>query len=160
MPCQPYVQLVVYKKWADRVLYDLVAETLASLPAEDAAIMVRILDHVHAVDRIFQHHLQGLPHAWRAPQSETVPGLPALANDASEVADWYEHYVRGLSDADFEQPVDFVFTSGAPGRMRRREIILHVCLHGTYHRGNAGILLQKNGIAPARDGIPAFLAAA
>jgi hypothetical protein len=32
--------------------------------------------------------------------------------------------------------------------MRRGEIILHVCLHGTYHRGNAGIVLHKNDIAP------------
>jgi uncharacterized damage-inducible protein DinB len=53
--------------------------------------------------------------------------------------------------------VDFVFTSGAPARITRGEILLHVCLHGTYHRGNAGVLLQKSGAPPYPDGITAFL---
>jgi uncharacterized damage-inducible protein DinB len=46
---------------------------------------------------------------------------------------------------------DFVFTNGTPARMQRGEIMLHVCLHGIYHRGNADIILQKNGIA-SNDG--------
>lgn len=41
--------------------------------------------------------------------------------------------------------------------MTRGEIILHVCLHGTYHRGNAGFLLQKNGIVPNNDRMTDFL---
>jgi uncharacterized damage-inducible protein DinB len=41
--------------------------------------------------------------------------------------------------------------------MRRGEIIMHVCLHGACHRGNAGILLQKNGIAPNDDRMTDFL---
>jgi uncharacterized damage-inducible protein DinB len=65
--------------------------------------------------------------------------------------------VRGASEDDFEQPVDFVFTSGKPARMRRGEVILHVCLHGTYHRGNVGALLQLKGLTPSRDSITDFL---
>jgi uncharacterized damage-inducible protein DinB len=33
-----------------------------------------------------------------------------------------------------------------------------VCLHGTYHRGNAGALLQLRGIRPSRDSVTDFLA--
>ncbi|MHB8814672.1 MAG: DinB family protein [Steroidobacteraceae bacterium] len=54
-------------------------------------------------------------------------------------------------------PLDFVFTSGKPARMRRSDIILHVCLHGTYHRGSAGAVLQLKGIKPSRDSITDFL---
>jgi uncharacterized damage-inducible protein DinB len=39
-------------------------------------------------------------------------------------------------------------------------IILHVCLHGNYHRGNAGILLQTNGISRNDDRMTDFVAAA
>ena len=56
--------------------------------------------------------------------------------------------------------IDFTFTSGKPARMRRGEIILHVCLHGTYHRGNAGAVLQLKGLTPSRDAITDFLEAA
>jgi uncharacterized damage-inducible protein DinB len=86
-----------------------------------------------------------------------MPGFQALANSVREVDDWYASYVGSLTKEDFEQPVDFVFTSGKPARMRRGEIILHVCLHGTYHRGNAGALLQLKGIKPSRDAITDFL---
>ncbi len=41
--------------------------------------------------------------------------------------------------------------------MTRGEIILHVCMHGTCHRGNAGLLLQKNGIRPNDDRMTDFL---
>ena len=145
------------KRWADRGLYEVVQRNFARLSGEEATIMLRILDHVHTVDRIFQHHLQGVPHTFKAARSEDMPGLPALAASAREVDDWYAGYVGSLSESDFAQPVDFVFTSGKPARMRRSEILLHVCLHGTYHRGNAGIMLQLKGLLPGRDAITDYL---
>lgn len=154
---QPYSQLIDIKRWADRGLYEVIGRSFDRLTSEDAALMLRILDHIHAVDRIFQHHLQGMPHAFRAPRSEKVPEFQALANSAREVDDWYASYVGNLAASDLEQSVDFVFTSGKPARLRRSEIILHVCLHGTYHRGNAGALLQLRGLTPSPDSITDFL---
>jgi len=153
----PYAQLIDIKRWADIGLYDAVGQNFDRLSSEEAFIMLRILDHIHVVDRIFQHHLQGRPHTFQAARSEEMPPLQALAESAREVDDWYAAYVGDLSPADFEQPVDFVFTSGKPARMRRGEILLHVCLHGTYHRGNAGAVLQLKGLAPSRDSITEFL---
>jgi uncharacterized damage-inducible protein DinB len=157
MLSQPFSQLVEIKRWADRGLLDVVGRNLDRLSGEDAVIVLRILDHFHVVDRIFQHHLQGAPHRFRAPRSEKLPEFPALADSVRELDEWYAVYVRGLEDSDLDEPVDFVFTSGKPARLRRREIILHVCLHGTYHRGNAGALLQVRGIAPSPDSITDFL---
>jgi uncharacterized damage-inducible protein DinB len=89
-----------------------------------------------------------------------MPAIEALRNNVREVDDWYASYVGGLTESDLEQPVDFVFTSGKPARMRRSEIILHVCLHGTYRRGGAGAVLQLKGLTPSRDAITDFLEAA
>ena len=157
MICQTYSQLIEIKRWADRGLYDVVSRNFERLTNEDASIMLRIFDHMHAVDRIFQHHLQGLPHTFKAPRSEELPELQAIADSVREVDDWYASYVGSLAEKDFEQAVDFAFTSGKSARMRRGEIILHVCLHGTYHRGNAGAVLQLKGITPSRDSITDFL---
>jgi len=154
---QPYSQLIEIKRWADRGLYDLIGRNIDRLTTEDASFILCILDHIHAVDRIFQHHLQGVPHTFRAPRSESAPEFRALANSAREVDDWYASYVHGLVERDFGQTVDFAFTSGKRARMQRGEVILHVCLHGTYHRGNAGALLQLRGIPPNRDSITDFL---
>jgi uncharacterized damage-inducible protein DinB len=154
---QPYPQLIALKQWADRALYDVVSQNFDRLTNEDASIMLRILDHINVVDRIFQHQLQGLPHTFQAPRSAEMPELRVLADSAREVDDWYASYVGSLAENDFEESVDFIFTSGKPARMRRGEIILHVCLHGTYHRGNAGAVLQLRGITPSRDAITDFL---
>ena len=154
---QPYAQLIDIKRWADRGLCDAVSRNLGQLSGEEASIMLRILDHIHTVDRIFQHHLQGVPHGFHAPRSDVMPPFQALADGIRETDDWYAAYVGGLSDDDFEQPIDFTFTSGKPARMRRGEIILHVCLHGTYHRGNAGAVLQLKGLVPSPDAITDFL---
>jgi uncharacterized damage-inducible protein DinB len=157
MTSQPHLQLVRYKQWADRGLYDVIGQNLDRLDAQDAAILLRILDHAHVVDKIFQHHLQGLSHAFRAPRSEEMPDFFTLLNGVREVDNWYTVYVGDLPEQDFEQPIDFVFTNGTTARMWRGDIILHVCLHGTYHRGNAGIVLQKNGIVPNDDRMTDFL---
>lgn len=157
MTSLPYAQLIDVKRWADRGLYEVVGRNLKELPPEDASIMLRVLDHIHVVDRIFQHHLQGVPHAFTAARSPKMPDFETLAESVGEVDDWYASYVGGLAEQDFEQPVDFVFTSGKRARMRRGEILLHVCLHGTYHRGNAGAVLQLKGLTPSRDAITDFL---
>lgn len=152
-----YSQLIAIKQWADRGLYDVISRNFDRLNGEEASIMLRVLDHIHVVDRIFQHHLRGIPHSFKAPRSEKLPELHALASSMREVDEWYISYVGRLTEAELDQPVDFVFTSGQPARMRRSEIILHVCLHGTYHRGNAGAVLQLKGIKPSRDSITDYL---
>jgi uncharacterized damage-inducible protein DinB len=157
MTSRPYSQLMAIKQWADRGLYEVVGQNFERLTGEEATIMLRILDHIHVVDRIFQHHLRGVAHTFKAPRSEKIPQLQELERSAREVDDWYTGYVDSLTESDFEQSVDFVFTSGKRARMRRSEIILHVCLHGTYHRGNAGAVLQLKGMTPSRDAITDFL---
>ncbi|HET6971124.1 MAG TPA: DinB family protein [Phenylobacterium sp.] len=153
----PYAQLVDIKQWADRGLCDAVVRNLGQLSEQETSILLRILDHIHAVDRIFQHHLLGRPHAFKAARSEVIPSLEALVDGIGEVDGWYAAYVRDLAPEDFEAPIDFVFTSGKPARMRRGEILLHVCLHGTYHRGNAGAVLQLKGLTPSPDSITDYL---
>jgi uncharacterized damage-inducible protein DinB len=153
---QRYAQLFEIKRSASRALY----ETLSSqdrLSEVDMGLARQVLDHIQAVDRIFQHHLQGLPHDYRAARSEVIPDLDTLGRGAREVDEWYESYVAGLADQELEDVIDVVFTSGKSARMRRSEILLHVCLHGTYHRGNVGALLQLRGLTPSRDTITEFL---
>jgi uncharacterized damage-inducible protein DinB len=157
MNSHPHSTLIRYKQWADRGLHEVVGQSFDRLDTQDATILLRVLDHIHVVDRVFQHHLRGLPHPFHAPRSDVMPDIRQLSEDNSEVDDWYVSYVGNLSAGDLEQPLNFVFTSGKAARMTRGEIILHICLHGTYHRGNAGIVLQKNGIAPNDDRMTDFL---
>lgn len=157
MTSQAYSELIRYKQWADGGLLDVIAANLDTVDAPDAEILLRILDHIFVVDQIFQYHLRGLPHAFEAPRSRNLPAFHVLASGMKGMDDWYVSHVDGLADSDFDQSLDFVFTNGSPAHMRCGEILLHVCLHGTYHRGNAGVVLQKHGVAPNDDRMTDFL---
>ena len=157
MNAQPYATLVRYKQWADRGLYEVATRNIDRLDPAESSILLRILDHIHIVDRIFQHHLRGMTPPFRAPRSEQMPPIGALAQSVLEVDDWYVEHVGRLSASDLDLVLDFTYTNGTPARMTRGEIILHVCMHGTYHRGNAGLLLQKNGIQPNDDRMTDFV---
>ncbi|MGH6997386.1 MAG: DinB family protein, partial [Phenylobacterium sp.] len=106
MSHSPYAQLIAVKRWADRGLCEAVGENYGRFSEQDATILLRIFDHIHAVDRIFQHHLLGRPHTYRAASSEALPAFDVLAGAIREVDDWYAGYVDGLSPGDFDQPVD------------------------------------------------------
>jgi uncharacterized damage-inducible protein DinB len=152
-------KLIHYKKWADDGLYRVVAGHLDGLADFDKSVLLQVLDHVHAVDRIFQHHLLGKRHGYERARSREQMPFAVLAEQARELDDWYVDYVGALPEDRMDETIAFAFTNGAPARMRRGDMLLHVVLHGTYHRGNAGILLQKNGVAPNDDRLTDFLGA-
>jgi uncharacterized damage-inducible protein DinB len=157
MNSNPHSLLVRYKRWADQGLYDVITSNIGQLGDEDISNLIRVLDHIHVVDQIFRRHLEGRPNSYGAPRSKRLPELPTLKLNAAALDEWYVDYAANLHSSNVDTPLDITFTSGRAARMTRADIILHVCLHGTYHRGNAGIILQKAGIAPNDDRMIDFL---
>lgn len=159
MPAYPYDTLTRYKRWATNDLNRVVAGNLHRIGEPDMTLIRRLLDHIQTVDAIFRDNLEGRPHGQGAPRSAELPTFQALARDAAATADWYVGYADRLTPAQRDETIDFHYTNGSPGRMSRGDMLLHVATHGTYHRGNIGIILQKNGIEPNADRLTDFLAA-
>lgn len=154
----PYRTLTRYSRWATNELYNVIAENLGRIVEIDRVLVLRALDHIHVVDEIFSGNLEGRFHGHLAPKSIELPVFESLQRAARTIGTWYIEYVDRLTAPQFDEPLDFTFSNGAPGRMTRGQILLHVAAHGTYHRGNVGVLLQKNGIAPNADRMSDFLA--
>ena len=51
----------------------------------------------------------------------------------------------------------FAFTDGAPGRMSREEMLMHVITHGVGHRGQVSAVMLLNELTPAKDGLTTYL---
>ena len=158
MPAYPYDTLMRYKRWATNGLTATIAASIDRIDPLDRLLIVRLLDHIQSVDEIFGDNLEGRAHGRRAPRSFELPAFETLARKAIVTADWYVSYADTLTPAQRDETIDFTFSSGAPGRMSRGDMLLHVATHGTYHRGNIGVLLQKNGIEPNADRLTDFLA--
>lgn len=159
MPAYPYDTLMRYKRWATNGLAEVIASNLRRIADPDLVLIRRLLDHIQTVDEIFGDNLEGRAHGRRAPRSSELPAFETLARKAIVTADWYVSYADLLTPAGRDAIIDFTFSNGAPGRMSRGDMLLHVATHGTYHRGNIGVILQKNGIEPNADRLTDFLAA-
>ena len=157
MPAYPYDTLMRYKRWATNGLTATIAANLGRIEARDRVLIVRLLDHIQSVDEIFGDNLEGRPHGRRASVSFELPEFETLARKAIVTAEWYVSYADMLTRAQRDETIDFAFSNGSPGRMTRGDMLLHVATHGTYHRGNIGILLQKNGVEPNADRLTDFL---
>ena len=118
---------------------------------------IRMLNHIHVVDRIFRAHLLGEPHGYADTNTPETPELGTLHDDVAETDLWFERYVATVAEAALQQPLVFRFTDGDAGRMTREEMLFHVLTHGAYHRGNVGQMLKGIGVAPPRDLLTKFL---
>jgi len=153
--------LTRYKAWANRLTF----ETVMALPEDEAlrqratrfGNMVHTLNHVHVVDDIFRHHLEGRAHGYGARNTDHTPPLTALWKAVQEMDRWYIAYADGLGEAALAETVHFTFVGGGQGAMTREAILLHVVNHGTYHRGFVGDMLYQVPVVPPANDLTVFL---
>jgi uncharacterized damage-inducible protein DinB len=69
----------------------------------------------------------------------------------------YVDYVSALDRDRLAERIDFEFTDGAPGRMSREEMLMHVITHGIRHRGQVSAVMLLNSLPPAKDGFTTYL---
>lgn len=154
--------LLRYKQWADNAFL----ETVSHVPRDQLKAnrpivfgsLIRTLNHSCAMDYVWQCHLLGRAHGLTSRNPESCPEFDELRARQLELDDWFVEYAKGLTDCSLEQYIDFTFIGGRCGRMKRRDILLHVVNHGTYHRGHAADMLYTLGIFPPTTDLPVFLA--
>jgi uncharacterized damage-inducible protein DinB len=153
-------KLVRYKAWADELLFAEVARMPAeALVAPQPIVfgnLLRTLNHVLAMDFVWQSHLLGRPHGLTTRNPADCPPLDEIARRQAAIDRWYVDYTQTLDAAAFDEAVAFVFIGGGPGRMTRADILVHVVNHGTYHRGHVAQIMRPLQPPPVSD-YPVFL---
>ena len=144
-----------YKAKANSEILAAMRRFADASPAREIAI--RVLNHTYAVDRIFAANLTGTAHGYTSPNPGHAPSLEELSAAIKTSDQWYINYVSLLDEARLGEPIDFTFTDGLPGRMSREEILMHVTVHGEYHRGQISLIMMQNSITPPGDGFTTFL---
>jgi uncharacterized damage-inducible protein DinB len=148
-------RLFHYKAWANEEL--LCALSRLDDDPRVMGLALQALSHTHVVDRIFAAHLRRQSHAYASANLREMPTLSALAADIRNSDREYLDYVVTLDRARLSEPIDFVFTDGARGRMSREEMLMHVITHGVGHRGQISALLLLNSLPGSRDGFTTYL---
>ena len=153
--------LARYNAWADKLIHDAVA----ALPEGEAVkprqsvfkSMAHTLNHVYVIDHIFQAHLEGREHGYKARNTETHPPLPELWRQQEEIDAWYVDWSDRLTEDALQEKVAFTFVGGGEGVMTRGEILLHVVNHTTYHRGFVADFFYQVPARPPTTDLTVFL---
>lgn len=148
-------RLFRFKAWAD----DELLTALAGLGAESpiTGLAIKALNHTHVVDRIFAAHLRRKTHEYTSANPGELPTLEDLSADIRASDREYIEYVSALDQGQLAERIDFAFTDGAPGRMSREEMLMHVITHGVGHRGQISAVMLLNSTPPAKDGFTTWL---
>jgi uncharacterized damage-inducible protein DinB len=144
-----------YKAWANDELLTALAGLGGASPITGLAI--KALSHSHVVDRIFAAHMKREEHAYTSANLSEMPALEDLSADIRRSDREYIDYVAALDRDQLAERIDFAFTDGAPGRMSREEMLMHVITHGIGHRGQVSAVMILNGVAPVKDGFTTYL---
>ena len=144
-----------YKAWANDQL--LTALTRLGDDSPITPLAIKALSHTYVVDRIFAAHVRREAHAYTSANLSEMPTLEALAKDLRRSDQEYIDYVSTLDPGQRAERIDFAFTDGAPGRMSREEMLMHVVTHGTGHRGQVSAVMLLHSVAPAKDGFTTYL---
>ena len=153
--------LMRYKAWANELVFAAAAKLPeAELTAPRKIVfgsLLRTLNHVHAMDEVWRAHLEGRPHGYTTRNPDACPPLAELHEAQRAMDAWWVDYAAALSEARQEEVVSFRFIGGGPGAMTRRDILLHVANHATYHRGNVAAMMYQAGTPPPTTDLPVFL---
>jgi len=135
-------RLIAYDAWANR-------EALASLraAADPPAKAVRSLGHLVGAGRLWLARIEGSrespPAVWPA------LSLHEAADGVEELAERWRKLARGLDEAALARIVRYTNSKGEPWSSSVADILMHVVIHGGYHRGQIASELRAAGFTPA-----------
>lgn len=143
--------------WADREI--LRALEASRVPPVEA---LRELAHLVATEEVWLARLER-----REARSKVWPKIrdgvspPAALAEVGVLVDRThlacERFLDALGEEDLRVRIDYVNSAGDAYVNSVGEILLHVALHGQYHRGKVNLLLRQAGLDPAPTDYIAFV---
>lgn len=124
----------------------------------DARVMVALREARNAPDSIWRTyaHILGAEEVWLARiegREQTVGVWPELTQDqcaalSERTTQRLQALIQTLDATALEQPVHYRNSAGQEFDTALGDILLHVALHGSYHRGQVAAAMRASGDAP------------
>lgn len=143
-------RLYAHMRWADT----RAREALRDSPGALVERALELYCHVLGAEQVWLTRLRG--------EQATVAVWPRLSvREASVLADElhaaFDSYLESLQPGDFDRDVTYANSAGQGFASRVEDILLHVALHGSYHRGQVAMLIRDGGGTPAPTDYIAFV---
>lgn len=142
-------RLFAHLRWAD-------SRTLTALRAAPPppAKALELYAHILGAEHVWLARLRQQPATSAVWPQLNLDGCSALA--AANHAGFAE-FMGTLDDAAPEREIPYTNSAGNSFTSSVSDILLHVALHGCYHRGQVGLLLRSAGSEPQPTDYIAFV---
>ena len=134
------VNQYTHMHWANGKLIEVLARDGGAV--EEA---VGLMGHIVSAEHVWLSRLCGREAAL-VPWSRLT--LPECQDYAAANCAGYLELIPGLDGERLREPVSFVLTSGKAMSSTVGDILCHVPVHGSHHRGQICRILSRNHIAP------------
>jgi uncharacterized damage-inducible protein DinB len=140
--------LLAHAEWGNRA----VLQSLRTSPGSEPTSIDQFA-HILAAENVWLTRLQGVP--------QSIAVWPSLTLD--ECAALLEQNVAGFAacldegGSALDRDVTYTNSAGRTFTNRAIDILLHVALHGAYHRGMVSSLTRRSGGAPAPTDFIAYV---
>jgi uncharacterized damage-inducible protein DinB len=134
-------RLFAHLRWADQAIVDAIRREVH--PPREA---IELFAHILGAEHVWLSRLQGTPSDYAVWPALSIEETAALAKSNSDA---FGEWLAVLDDARLSANVRYQNSAGATFESRVDDILLHVALHGQYHRGQVNLLLRQAGANPA-----------
>lgn len=150
-----------------RAVYEAIRRLFAHLQWADGLVLESLREGANASTRALElyAHVLGAEAVWLARLREVAAAVPVwppadvetcealMAETHAEIS----RLIDSLDDESLERTVHYRNSAGVAFDSRIGDILLHVMLHGAYHRGQVALLLRGAGATPAPTDYIAFV---
>lgn len=138
-------KLYDHMQWADRHLMERLRQKEAA-SRQDASEEIRLFAHLLAAEAVWLARLRG-------DKDIRLTIWPEIDLDGCEELlrqneSGWNSCLSGLAEADLDRTITYANSSGQVFANEVRDILLHVALHGHYHRGQINSRLRTGGTDP------------
>ena len=148
MPGPEITSLFEHMYWAD-------ARVLAALHSgrvtEEA---IELYAHLLAAELVWLARIEGREQpvpVW------PEPDLDLCGKMSRKAASGYQNLISALTSVELGREVDYANSAGEKFKTPVRDILLHVALHGAYHRGQIARIMRISGATPSPTDYIAFV---
>lgn len=142
-------RLVAHLKWADAQ----VLEALRTTPAPNERAL-SLYAHVLGAEEVWLARIQGRrPHVAVWPTLSLDEATVLASRNAAEL----DMLVAATAPDDLPREIAYRNSAGQPFSSTLEDILLHVALHGAYHRGQIALLVRDAGGEPAPTDFIAYV---
>ncbi len=130
-----------YDAWANR-------EVLAALRANPQTSVrpLQLLAHILSAERLWMERIRKQPQSLPVWPDFT---LEQCGSQITELASLWREYLGQLSPARLSAEIAYQNSKGEPWASSVEDVLTHVLLHSSYHRGQIASQMRANGSQPA-----------